>query len=576
MRDVALQSAVRMMTMALTAMSAFAFVRVPNAHAQDTLMGRYNTKDQIPRELMRASAARVVEQTGQTGSEFAIGKKFYMPPLPGDQGFADSAKESEQYQVQSGSTLPDYGLNSRETVNVSLPPLRGLRQILDSEVTKTLLKDLTVAKANVLMQTYMMVENGAATGFMGGMGIGSDLMSNMLAAQDAQMRMLDVVDDTGKAKEAYVRRVAHLMREGDNKNVWPAAIYMASGESGKKPAETEMKDLKDGARPYNFEHLAKIGKANEEKGRLLSDLIFDPGQSSGGSGLGAGGAKPYSNDKLDGLKKEFVTLVGDTKIEFDNLDEISRKVKYSYTPPTNDADGKRRGVAAINWEEVQVVWENFHNIIADRCEWSKAAKNKSKQTAEKATFCSSKDAVKKKNGSSPWELASAPDMPMTCNLVEQYYEYVRKDMGRKRIVNCDEIRYRADQIPAKGAGDSESNLNNCTGENGCERKRVALNLAFVIARSRTLHTYQNLYVISKRFAVDPAVSELIDLQFSRSLAGMDIEQELTSNRERFGDFLDYFAQLTKGGSGSGNPRPNSGANSVVPGQKTGQSGKGGK
>jgi hypothetical protein len=80
--------------------------------------------------------------------------------------------------------MPDFGANERRNTSIVLPPLKGLSQILNSTVTTDLLKELTAAQTTVLMQTYMMVENGAATGFMGGMNIGSNLMSNMLQAQD--------------------------------------------------------------------------------------------------------------------------------------------------------------------------------------------------------------------------------------------------------------------------------------------------------------------------------------------------------------------------------------------------------
>jgi hypothetical protein len=576
-RDVAAQNAVRFKAMTLVILSVFVCLCAQDAHAQNPLMGRYNGQGQVPRELMRASASRAAEQAGRYGSEFAIGQKFSMPPLPGEQAFSDSAQESENYQVEKGGQLPDYGPNSREVDNISLPPLVGLRQVLDSEVTKKLLKDLTVAKANVLMQTYMMVENGAATGFMGGMGIGSDLMSNMLQAQDAQMKMLDVVDDTGRAKEAYVRRVAHLLREGDNKNIWPAAIYMASGESGKKPNEPEMKDLKDGSTPYNFQHVPHSGKDTDPNSvniRLLSDLIFIPGQANGGGSILGGGSKPYSNDKLDELKQEFVKLVGDTKLEIKDPTQLARKIEYSYMPPRQDEDGKRRGVAAVNWEEVKVVWESIHNILADRCEWAKKNPNSSAEIGKKKTFCSTKDAVQKTDFGNPWELSSSPDIPMTCNLAEQLYTYIEKNAGR--TLDCGkDIRLTPNEIPSDGDASSGDNFNDCSGTNGCERKRVVLNLAFVIARSRTLHTYQTLYTISKRFAVQPEVNELVDLQFARTLSGMNIQTELVANRERYADFLDYFSRLSKGQTGGGNSlRP--GSNSLPEAQVVGVSPGGAK
>ena len=446
-------------------------------------------------------------------------------------------------------------MNSRESDNISLPSLRGLRQILDSDVTNTLLKDLTQAKANVLMQTYMMVENGAATGFMGGMNIGSNLMSNMLQAQDAQMKMLDVVDDTGQAKEAYVRRVAHLLRDGDNKNIWPAAIYMASGENGKKPKEPEMKDLKDGTSPYTFEHLPTSATSTDKNIRILSELVFNPGNASGTSAT----STPYKNDQIDALKEEFVKLVGDMKLEIKKPEDLSRKIEYTYIAPKEGANDtqKRRGVANANWEEVVVVWENINTILADVCEWKKAKKNAGKEIFQKETLATSKDIGKDQGFGDPWELASSPDFPLTLNVVEQLWKYIERNEDTSKL-NCgSDIKLTADNIPTEGEA-SGTNLNDCSGTNGCVRKRLILHLSYLMARSRTLHTYNNLFFISKKFSTDPILNGLVDDVFERALAGLDVGAELNNNRVRYADFIDYLGKLSKGDVGAGNAfRPGS-------------------
>ena len=364
--------------MALTVVSAFVFLISHEAFAQNPVLGRYKSDKGAARIAMRGAAKRGAEQVGRYGSEYAIGQKFLLPPLPGEQGFADSSAEPKEYLPKETSQLPDFGLNSRESDSISLPPLRGLRQILDSDVTNKLLKELTQAKVNVLMQTYMMVENGAATGFMGGMNIGSNLMSNMLEAQDAQMRMMDVVDDTGQAKEAYVRRVAHLLREGKtNKNIWPAAIYMASGETGEKPKETEMKTFgEEGQKPYDFEHLPTSATSDKKNIRILSDMLFNPGSPSSGGTSPPPDSKKHRNTEKEALKTEFIKLVGDLKLEMKDSDQLSRKVEYTYIAPEEGANDtqKRRGIANVNWEEVVVVWSSINNILGDVCEWKKAKK----------------------------------------------------------------------------------------------------------------------------------------------------------------------------------------------------------
>jgi hypothetical protein len=551
--------------MALTVVSAFVLFLSHEAFAQNPVLGRYKNDTGVARQSMRGAAKRGSEQVGQSGSEYAIGQKFDLPPLPGEQGFADSSQRPGEYLPKETSQLPDFGLNSRESDNISLPPLRGLRQILDSDVTNTLLKDLTQAKANVLMQTYMMVENGAATGFMGGMNIGSNLMSNMLEAQDAQMKMLDVVDDTGKAKEAYVRRVAHLLRQGDNKNIWPAAIYMASGENGKKPSETEMKDLKDGTAPYTFEHLPTSATSKDSNVRILSDMLFNPEKPSG-SGAATDSSK-HRNTEIEALKEEFIKLVGDLKLEMKDSDKLSRKVEYTYIAP-KEGDGdtqKRRGVANVNWEEVIVVWESINSILGDVCEWKK--KNKNQEIFKKETLATSKDIGKDKDFGDPWELASSPDFPLTLNVVEQLWKYIEKNEDTSKLQCGPDIKLTADNIPTTGQA-SDTNLNDCSGNKGCVRKRLILHLSYLMARSRTLHTYNNLYIISKKFSTSPLISSFVDDVFERALAGLDVGAELNSNRLRYADFIDYLAKLSKGDVGAGSGlRP--GSNNVTEAQVVG-------
>jgi hypothetical protein len=554
--------------MALTVVSAFVLSLSHEAFAQNPVLGRYNGNKGVARISMRGAAKRGAEQVGRYGSEYAIGQKFLLPPLPGEQGFADSSAEPGEYLPEKTSEIPDFGLNSRESDNISLPPLRGLRQILDSDVTKDLLKELTQAKANVLMQTYMMVENGAATGFMGGMNIGSNLMSNMLEAQDAQMRMMDVVDDTGQTKEAYVRRIAHLLREGDNKNIWPAAIYMASGENGKKPPqEPEMKDLKDGSKPYDFQHLPQAGNSKDPNIRILSELIFNPGNASGSTAT----STPYKNDKIqiNALKEEFVKLVGDMKLEIKKPEDLSRKIEYTYIAPEEGATDtqKRRGIANVNWEEVVVVWSSINNILGDVCEWKKAKKNAGKEIFQKETLATSTDIGKNKDFGDPWELASSPDFPLTLNVVEQLWKYIERNEDTSKLDCGRDIKLGEDGIPTKGQA-SGTNLNDCSDKNGCVRKRVILHLSYLMARSRTLHTYNNLFFISKKFSTDPMLNGLVDDVFKRALAGLDVGAELNNNRERYADFIDYLGKLSKGDVGAGNGlRP--GSNNVSEAQVVG-------
>jgi hypothetical protein len=178
------------------------------------------------------------------------------------------------------------------------------------------------------MQTYMMVENGAATGFMGSMNIGSNLMTNLLDTQNYQLALLEASDDTGKMKKAYVARVAQEMQGGANKDVWPAALYVASGEDGKKPQE-KMQDLAAGQKAYDLGSLTAANGgsplasgASSKDSQLFTELLFVNNTGGGGASTSTGSLAPssgaqassYKNEQLDALKKDFRELFGDVEI----------------------------------------------------------------------------------------------------------------------------------------------------------------------------------------------------------------------------------------------------------------------
>ena len=521
---------------------------VGSAHAQNSEKYDSETSKKVSRKIMRAGAGRAVNLTGRYGTDNAIAQKLSLPTLPGDQGFADSNDDPERF-VQGQEGIPDFGANNAKNVNIILPPLKGLRQILDSSVTKDLLKELTAAESAVLMQTYMMVENGAATGFMGSMNIGSNLMSNLLQAQDYQLKLLDASDDTGKMKKAYVARVAQEMQNGANPDVWPAALYIASGEDGKKGDNT-MKDLSAGQKPYDLSGLsspsAGAGNSSSKDAQRLTELLFVNNTNSSG-------AKGYKNEQLDNLKKDFADLVGDIEIKMNaqGASTLARAMDLNFIPPSLDTDGKRRGVAAVNWQEVQVVWENIHVILFEYCTWKQSNPNKGKNIFSMETDTTTKQIGQDRGKGNPWELASSPDIPMTMNVIQMMYKMYEQTKSTPGI-NCSELKLEAKDIPDKESVHSEStNLNDCGKERGCLRNRVALQISYLVGRSRTLHTYRALFSIAGRFVTDQFTADLLARVSTRAFAGMNLDEELHNNYARYSEFVDYMAQLAQGNTGAG-------------------------
>lgn len=532
--------------------------------------GQYNDASKISRTIMKAETKRGVEQVGRYGTDNALAQKFALPPLPGDQAFSDSLSEPDKY-LEQNSVLPDYGANIRKNVNISLPPLKGLASILNSPVTKNLLKELTASEATVLMQTYMMVENGAATGFMGGMNIGSNLMSNMIQSQDFQLKLLEATDDTGKMKEAYINKIAKEMQSGKNKDVWPAALYIASGDDGKAANAPQMSDLSAATNPYDLELVSAEGNTNGSKDkRTLSDMLFFTGQE-GMVGPPNFGGSSYSNEKITDLRKDFVSLVGDVEIKLDGTkSKFARDLQITYKAPEAETKaggfgtGVRRGVARLNWEEVQVVWQNINTLMFEYCKWKESNPNTSKKPFEMETSTTTTQIGGNKSGlGNPWELSSAPDITFTMNVLDQLMKLYMEHRPAGDY-KCDTLQLDEKAIPEEGAASSgaQSNLNDCGPKKGCLKNRVVLHLSYMIARSRTLHTYRSLYTIASRFVTEPLAGDLLNRLFNRTFSGMNIDAELQANRGRYYDFVTHMSELTQGQLGAG-PHLRPGENQVV-------------
>ena len=529
-------------------------------------------------KIVAGKTKRGVSQAGRYGTDSAIAQTFTLPPLPGEQGAMDSAQEEDKFT--GGGQAPDFGVNDKQNTNVSLPPLRGLSQILDSEVTKNYVKKAITSKTAVLMQTMMMVENGAATGFGQAMNMGSNFYSNLLNTTDLQMKMMDVADETGQMKLAFVNGVAQKLQTGNHKDIWPGALYDQLDEKGEWDTANNkpIKNLTE-AKPYDlsglFTQASLEGSTGSGNSRLLSDLLFVKGKSSDAK-------KSHKNDQIDELKEEFKKLVGDVEITLENNEdsELSRKVKLTYPAPEKGSSGSvRRGVAAVNWEEVKTVWENMNKLLYQTCKWKQKSENINKPF-KGDSIATTNEIGGSSSGSgggsaSPWELSSSPDITLNVNVLEQLYKHVednatRKGANKNMNVDCEDLKLTAADIP-DGSDSNTTNFNDCgkQGEKkGCLKNKVVLHLSYLIARSRTLHTYLELYTLSKKFVTDPRIGRLLDEAFIRAFSGMDERQELRDNRARYEVFVAYMGQYLQGEAGAGNiMRP--GESVLMQGGKTG-------
>jgi hypothetical protein len=307
---------------------------------------------------------------------------------------------------------------------------------------------------------------------------------------------------------------------------------------------------------YNLAFLpTEDGKEGDKALRKLSDILFLKKESA--DAKDDNGYKPNDED-LRNLKEEFKRLIGDVEINLkapQNADPSKtwlRTLDMNFIAPTEN--NGRRGIALENWSEVQVVWESINRILYDYCEFIKSDPNADKEPGEMVIPSTYENIGKEENGRDPWELASAPDLPLTQSLVDQLFHLVKKSYKPDQL-NCTELQLTRDDIPTTrdvgGGQGQQANLNDCGKKKGCQRNRLVLHMSFIIARSRSLHTYLTLYMLSKRFATDEALDNLVDELFVRTLSGMKLDDELARNRESWDAFTLFLAKVQQGESGAG-------------------------
>jgi hypothetical protein len=145
----------------------------------------------------RMEAAIQVSKSGGTAGTTQNISRFLgaLPSLPGVDPLKNKKEGGEEKEA-------DLGRNIQLNNNIILPPLKGFRQLADAAPIKEMYKELINKEVPVLFQTMMMVENGAATGFIGSMGAVSNLMNNTIQTQQFQLQLMDLTDTTGQMKYA--------------------------------------------------------------------------------------------------------------------------------------------------------------------------------------------------------------------------------------------------------------------------------------------------------------------------------------------------------------------------------------
>lgn len=547
---------------------SFALIVAVSAHAESKLKG---PTDDIVTGQTKAGLERANEQTQATG----LGS-LMVQPIRGRSTSGDGEKAETYTKVEKY----DMGVNEYNLANIPIRSNQGFMQVMDLKETQDMLKGMINKKVPVFYQTMMMVENGAATGFMGSVASVNALLGSTMQASQLQLSMYEAMDPNGDGARRYIANIYNELQDPKHKDVWPLALWGANKDV-LDPSKLQqinpnpqynvarVEQRKAGGPGLDPRVKAESDKADEASKKTtikLSNVLFDDAEKKAGEGT-----DQYKNvsQEVKAFREEFVNLLGDIESEVQDRGGAQLVVSKFKAPKSED---ERRALERIDNENAKNAWKGLQVVLKAYCEFKAGDTNYTKDIFQKKRPASIFD---ENNVKTAREDASAPDIPLTINFIDQVFKLMVNGKELVTKSDCEQFKEEATNMPdatndgsGGGGGASADSFDNCKDKpKECLRNKVVLNAARIVARSRTLHRYVTLQEQAHQFAIDPYMIEQIDFLIGRATDGVDIRSEIEANRELWVQFSNFISRLAQGQASSSIFRPGSG--SSVPNQRPG-------
>jgi hypothetical protein len=467
-----------------------------------------------------------------------------------------------------------------------LPPMKGFQQMADSPVMKKMLKKLITAEVPVMYQTMMMVENGAATGFIGSMNTVSNLMSNTVQSQQFQLELFDAAVSDNEHKRAYVQSAFKSQSEDrQNQDIWPSALFFASGDvlpgSESEPVPNIKKfekftknPRKSGSSPHDLAQTGSNGGAKASTATppatsvaeyKLSEIIFKPQDG-----------ETQAPTALSEFKRDLTEYVGDYGFK-SNEKNGTDKVQHILTAPTKGSSGgtstsggtssdPKLGYKLKLKETQDEVWKKLNEVMLDYCKFNWDDENYDKLPFDKQRASS-------KIQPEQWKLIQARDFNITVNIVEQYFKLFFSQQIEES--ECAASFNPEGDFPARKTIEKDSgSFDTCKGDKICLRKTVLIALTEFVSKSRTEFFFLDLWritamraSIAQNFVREAQYLFCANLQLGMNGVGYDgkpicdpaqnFEARITRNNQRWWEFIEKLGTLAQGQGGTGVFRPSS-------------------
>lgn len=518
------------------------------AHAQDS--GESSGVD----ELHRERALRSAESNGGN--------------LQGSQGPSYGASEDDR-------AVGYVEIPNREVRIPKLPPVEGFQQIAGSEVIKTMFKNMITEPVPVMFQTMMMVENGAATGFIGSMNSVSNLFSNKMQASDLQLKFMDAAVSNNEHKVAYVESVFESLKD-KNKEVWPAALSYSTGDKPEEKPNTayERFTANDDPAGSNIKDIAEAASgangSSSASEKTLSEFLFEATDGE------------QNTQNLSHFKDDLTKWVGDYKISSDGNQPLIQVSKPEFVPPTETKQGSDviRGYEWKVYKESESAWKAINKVMKEYCEFKKTNSNESKAIFEKERPSTAIRSIE------DWGKTQSIDIGLTINFIDQFFKLM---LSRKILkeLNCELFNESSDLPDEREMQvDDGSNFDTCdsSANSPCLARLILFNVAKFIGKHNAEWFYRDLSLLSLkrslRTGVNHAASDIWSQQtaqlFCHSLnlpqpckPVATFDERMWQNKLAFQEFGDKFAKFAQGQGGASVFKP------VVGNQSNFDAGQGG-
>lgn len=400
---------------------------------------------------------------------------------------------------------------------VHLPAMTGFSGMADSKDLREMLRGLISSQVMTMHQTMMMVENGAATGFIGGMHTVSNLMNNAVQSAQFELELKGIQNPNGVDRLAFANAIHTGMTNQQNKNAWPLGLFWASGD--------KFKDFKTGETAQNF-------KPNPNGGAVSGDAVAEVGGGTASTtpaepakevklvdtllkGNGAQASEPQS---AEWIRK----YVGDIHFATEqSKDDPKGKTKVTYVKAEesrekegatgNDEDKLARGFELRRAEVQKDIWNSTYELLGAYCRFKTEGSNRGRPIFQKETPASVVTKVL-------IEKTSSPGIKMTINLLDQLFKVfvgvTAQSPEETTKVKCDFAGRTADStMPDEYKPQEGAAIENCENKpKDCSRNKWLFLITKIIAEDRTIYEFKQAHAALLNGALEQHPTYLVKAQ----------------------------------------------------------------